>query len=277
MRTFLELAGDSDGIARVERISGDAWGVAIWRDGADAPLQVYLENLFLEARDMDPDARARHLARALRVLTAEEETPSWDEARERLLPVVRDARMAMSPPYSEMNMVVEPFVPGLALYVVIDFDDRMEFVNEKHLTEWKVSAEAVIDLARSTLARAEHDVDRYRGERDPIWHLSNDDTYESSRLLLPTWRAAVCKQVGKPLAFAIPERATLLFAPADEPEALDALLEVAVREFRDAARPLSPDLYVEDDSGDLVPLEPSADHPLAATLRQVRRDFAAAT
>jgi hypothetical protein len=46
-----------------------------------------------------------------------------------------------------------------------------------------------------------------------------------------------------------------LFAPVANQEALIGLQEIAAREFSAAARPLSPNLYAEDDAGQLVALE----------------------
>ncbi|HEX6241967.1 MAG TPA: DUF1444 family protein, partial [Polyangiales bacterium] len=259
-----------DDVDRVE-LQGDE-DVMVWMEGEEKPRQMFVGALFRETRDQSPEDKQAAIDRFLRVLasTSDESAESWEETRSQVMAVVRSAVMGTS---IEVELVSSPFLPCLSTWVVVDSADSMRYVSEKDLESWGVEADTVLRQALDNLQRLEHGVESYGRPDDGVWHLMNSGTYESSCLLMPALLDKLTEVYGGPLAFAAPERASLLFARVDDEAALARLQEVAEREFQAAARPLSPDLYVRGAAARLVPLQVAPDHPLREQLQHARVQF----
>jgi hypothetical protein len=97
-----------------------------------------------------------------------------------------------------------------------------------------------------------------------LWHVSRDDSYESSRLLLPGWLASFATKVkGRPVAIA-PHRSFVLVGGDGDEACLERLIETARREYEASPRNVSPGLYTVDAGGAVVPLVLAGDHRLAS-------------
>src|SRR6185369_15379006 len=98
----------------------------------------------------------------------------------------------------------------------------------------------------------------------PLWHVARDDSYESSRLLLPAWLASFAGKVkGKPVAV-VPHRSCVVVGGDGDHACLRRLIEFARREYEASPRAISPALYTVDAGGALAPLVLPGDHPLAS-------------
>lgn len=178
---------------------------------------------------------------------------SWEEARELLLPVVRPATSpAAAWQAGAPTLVRQPLAPFLYALLVIDQPHGRVYVTPRHLDRWKIHAATAFTTAWARL----DPVDGLQRRTDGIWEVASEDSYESSRLLLPGWMAAFSSRVaGTPVAIVPHARCLLLGGTADEAQ-LDTLLTTAAREWRDGGDPISPVLYVAGVHGRLEPFIP---------------------
>ena len=98
----------------------------------------------------------------------------------------------------------------------------------------------------------------------PIWHVARDDSYESSRILVPGWLASFADKVnGRPVAI-VPHRSLLIVGGDGDERCLRRLIDSAKGEFEASPRRISPALYTVDHDGMVIPLALPVGHPLAA-------------
>jgi uncharacterized protein YtpQ (UPF0354 family) len=232
---------------------------------ANGPQTLFLANIYAETRDLSPAERAMRIQRFAAIAESVDQDVdlSWDEARERLVPVLRSATVFQSFA-AEKAPLRRPFLPFLIECVALDSDASMSFVNRGHADKWGVDAAAIFEAAQANAARyfGEDDVARYPGGSQH-WHVARDDSYETSRLLLHGWLAGFAGRVaGRPVAI-VPSRSRLIVGGDGDEAGLRELIEGAQREFSAAARRLSPVLYTVDDDGRVIPLALPPTHPLA--------------
>jgi hypothetical protein len=158
----------------------------------------------------------------------------------------------------------KPLAPGLSVFVVLDRGSSMAYVNREQLSKWGVDEPTILEAAQANLANhiEEADVEPYDVEATyPTWHVTRDDSYESSRLALPGFLAGFRGRVaGTPLAI-VPDRSTLIISGDGREEAVARLARLARQEFLAAPRAISPSVYTVDDAGQVVPLHLPESHP----------------
>lgn len=235
--------------------------------GEGDPAIVHLENMFVETREMSPEQRRERIRVLLSGLHEDEDEPDWEEVTGSLVPLVRPATFFAGVVTDPALMPVRrPFLPLLIEAVVIDQGQTMKYVTPRHTAAWSVDDDDVFGAARKnaeTCFNDEH-IAPYDPEAPyPLWHVAYDDSYQSSRLLLPGWLASFDGKVsGRPVAI-IPERSTLVVGGDGDERCLERLIDMAGREFSSSRRRISPALYTVDDSGAVVPLVLPPDRSLA--------------
>jgi hypothetical protein len=162
-------------------------------------------------------------------------------------------------------------VPFLIACVGLDSDTSTEFVTPKMLRAWTVDQAQVFSIANETLtehAAAEEDVEVFDASAPyPMFHVSRDDSYEASRLVLPGWLASFRGRVrGNPVAI-VPERSFVVIGGDDDDACLARLIDTADRQYESSPRKISPALYTLDASDRVVPLVLDRGHPLADRVR----------
>lgn len=258
---YTAIALEHPDVERVERSPDEPMLLLIFRSDRDAHTQSFLGNIFQETRELSPEQRRERIRRALTILD-QEEVPSWEDAEGSLVPLVRVESILFNAP---AELVSRAFVPFVNLYVGLDHDHTIQYVNESHLEKWDVDGERVFGAAIDVLARhhTERDVEPFDAEASyPIFHVTRDDSYESSRIALPGFLAGFRGKVpGRPIAI-IPERSTCIVSGDGSPEAIERLARYAEKESQSAPRSLSPAIYtLAEDGLGIVPLHVSEAHP----------------
>jgi hypothetical protein len=159
-----------------------------------------------------------------------------------------------------------PFGPFLVECVGIDSDEGIGYVAPHLLSKWNVQASDVFAAATEN-ARTYFvdDVASYDPSAPyPLWYVARDDSYESSRLLVPGWLASFSGRVrGRPVAI-VPHRGLLVVGGDDDQACLRRLIDSAKAEFEASPRSISPALFTTDAGGKVVPLVLPPVQPLAA-------------
>lgn len=247
-------------VARVEPNPNADFSLHVWPHGANEPWIVYLSNTFEETRENPPEKK-RDQIRVLLSSFGNDADISWEEACAVVVPVVRLAGFGGALP---VELVSRPLAPGLKLFSVVDHGASMAYVGATQLEKWDVTPEAIFETGIENLANhaEDSDVEPYDVEAPyPTWHITRDDSYESSRLALPGFLASFRSKVqGNPIAI-IPERSTLIIAGDGHEDAVAHLARLAEREFRAAPRSISPAVYTVDERGEITPLHLPSAHP----------------
>jgi hypothetical protein len=270
------LLREDPAVEKVER-HPEAYGLNVTRAGQHG--SVFLENLFSETRELPPAERAHVLKRFLAQLWQEgPDQYTWEEARERLLPVLRTATFGMpqgNPSEPDPELVGRHSLPFCLELLVLDLPESTMFVQRRHLAEWGTDEDAAFAAAHANLAAlGDAGVELYDTTPGPIWTVDTGDTYETSRLLRPGFLASFAGKVeGRPIAI-LPERSTLLIAGDAHPATVARLCESAEREYEAATRRLSPALYTVDDAGRVVPYLRPGNDALASRVRLAHVRFA---
>lgn len=229
---------------------------------------VFLENTFHETREMSPEARAERIRRVLSTIGSDTSELGWADVQERIVPLVRASTLFLAMIEDSAKMPLSrPALPFLIQALAIDSPDSIQYVVPSNANDWGVDVETLFEVARENAARyfgAADAVEIYDAQAPyPLWHVSVDDDYQPSRLLLPGWLAAFQgKVVGRPIAI-VPERAVLVIGGDGDERCLKRMIEMADREFAASRRSISPAVYTVDDAGAVVPLVMPKGHPLA--------------
>lgn len=226
--------------------------------------RIYLDNLYLATRDLEPDARQE----AIRDFCAEMLRPraprgSWAADRARLRPVLRSSMT-----FSGMPVVRQSVLPHLVEAVVVDSPLSVAYATEDDLLQWGVERDEAFAAAQANLAASGGDqLVSYDHEAPrPLLHLASSDGYEASWLLISGWLASLAERLGRPPVAAVPHR-TALVVCGDHPDDIARLQSIADREYDASAGPISPGLYTVDPVGAVVPLRLTADHPAHVAVR----------
>ena len=263
----------------------DQFAILYRRDGTeDKPAVAYLGNLYRECASSDRAHRDQQIARYVRAVVLHPKLPeTWDTVAPLLRPVLRPVGFGSNPHGPGMVPLSRPVLPFIHEYVVIDQPDSMAYLTATRLDTLGVGAQVVFDTARENLLRQHGMPSREPGGDGPalIRLVEDGNAYWSSCLLLNGWLAEFeASAGGRPVAFVADNSGVLI--TSDAPEALRAVYKLVEEEYREAARPLSPQGYTVDGAGRLVPyvappghwIEPvvhRADCILAATVYSQQR------
>lgn len=182
---------------------------------------------------------------------------SWNEARGRLLPVLRQVveppqawRVALADP--SLALVRRPVLPMLHALCVLETDDQRAFVSQQMLDDWGARPDEVFVEALGNLAKKATRGLKQRLEYG-LWQLDADDGLASSRLLLGGWLAGFRGTVpGNPIAI-VPAPRILLVGGDGAPAQVERMLRLGSEAFRTAAQGLSPVVYTVDEGQRVVP------------------------
>jgi hypothetical protein len=244
-------------------------------EDANGAYTFFLDNVFAETREMSPADREARIA-ALTMAFRRRDVPSeWASIAPRLAPVLRATSLVAAIPdprkaigYAEL--ITRPFLPFLKACLVVDDAGTMSFVQAEQIAASGLSLDDIFALANANLATldAEHGVALYDASVPyPIWHVAHDDSYQSSRLLLPGWLAAFGGKVhGRPIAI-VPTRDQMFVSGDADARAIERLLVTAEREFAASTRHVSPAIYTVAADGSVIPFIAPAAHALHARTR----------
>lgn len=248
--------------ARIVRHLPDSFGIVATR--GDQEFTVFLDNVFRETREVGPEERRARIAGLVSTGTEKIDDISWEDAQLRLVPVLRSSLMlAYGARWGAKPMLQRRFLPFLAEAVALDSPRAIQIVGRSTADSWGVAAEEVFRHATANLAASAVALVPFDPEVPfPNFAVANDDSYESSRLLIPGWLASFKGKVhGNPIA-AVPDRAMLLIGGDGDDACIKRMLDAAGRQYASSTRRISPALYTVDAAGVVVPFHAAPGHQL---------------
>jgi hypothetical protein len=173
----------------------DGFALRIERpDGS--PVTMNLQNFYAEAQQLDGDARAERLRRAVLALVPQPRPDNWRDAAPLLMPAVRstswaNAHIAASEAkVSTARAFGKPLVPFVKVLCVIDSEHAMSFATTGDLAAWGVTDDEALHTASATLARVAGDIGgsvvAVAATRDQLILIDVDHPDAAARMLEPT-------------------------------------------------------------------------------------------
>lgn len=269
----LEEIRQHPSVERAEAVDGPGLPVSIWTSAGEQ--KMFLGNTFIETRDSSPEQRSSALRRLMSGIDRTEEEHDWDSAMPSLVPLLRAATFGGAVGMGA-HMVRLPFVPFLTLFIGIDEDARIAFATDKQLEAWGQTPELALSQACVNLGKHVASATQERPDCEPydddapypIWHITRDDSYESSRITLPGYLESFRDKVsGNPIAI-VPHRSMLVISGDGHPQALQRLAQMAEKEFNASPRSVSPAIYTTDANARVVPLRLAPNHPQHALVER---------
>jgi hypothetical protein len=234
---------------------------------------IMLGNLFGRWQALTKADAKAYLETAVSGLLAEADQPkTFDEAKDRLLPGVRDRAtieatrwMAEAAGSAPLAIPYRPLGDSILVTVVLDSPTTMMMLNESHLEDWGVSLDVVFDAAVANLDAATDTARWGRVGGGTYVSLWNDD-YDVSRLLLPKVIDSLEVQ-GDPVAF-VPHRNRLIVTGEDDPDGLAVAMSRTEGELDQPSQVSAVPLVRRN--GAWTDLVLPAEHPAANGLRRLR-------
>ena len=177
---------------------------------------VYLSNLYREIRE-SPKRRDEIIQHFVQSLGQSMDLPlgeeTWDEARPRLLPLLKPRGFLESSSASRNSLVTE-WLADVVICYALRGNDIFRFVTTADAVRWKLDAQALHQVAVGNLSRLEWPR-RLEGAREPngggrVIVVVTGDGLASSRLLHPDLHRLFRGPLGSPFRAGIPDRDTLV-------------------------------------------------------------------
>jgi hypothetical protein len=205
---------------------------------------VYLGNLFRDIRATPDrfDVLVQRFVQALgRTATAEIGHEEWDDARERILPLLKP-RDYIDPEGPTQHLLTSDWLADVVLCYVIRSKKLFRFVTGWDLGRWGIDAAALHQQAVTNLSRLPWP-DRLQGARGleggRVIVVDTGDSLTSSRLLHPELHRLFAGPLGSPFWAGIPDRNTLVLY--SDRRALKQRIARRLRKDHDAsAYPITP-------------------------------------
>jgi uncharacterized protein YtpQ (UPF0354 family) len=207
---------------------------------------VSLENIYRMAV-LRPEEMRHNIERwVVELLRAAEGSPdrtgSFDELRERILPMVLPERAGKQPREGNdeeddphRGVVSQPLVEGLYVAYAIDSDRTIAYIPQAHFDTWGVTLDDLHEAAMENLVRRSETMSAHAAQDEEgkinLILFQTMDGYDASRLLLPTLHERLREHLGSPFAAGIPNRDILLCFRNDE-ETVGRLKGQIAEDFR---------------------------------------------
>jgi uncharacterized protein YtpQ (UPF0354 family) len=265
-----------DFVATIDRLPGiakitktDGFGIEVRRAGETGSHSIFLGNLFAEVQHLPGSERKEAVQQFVAAMFSQPDEPeSWEAAAPRLRPVLRTASYAQAGQVGGITVASRPSLRHLVEMLVIDHEHRMSLVNADSLEQWGVTFdEAYQRGAQNLMVEGTHLARLDNG----VLAVASEDTYESSRLVVPGWLAGLGEEIGIQPVAVVPSRDMMLIADERDNAAVLWVLEEGMKIFADHPRWLSPVPYKADEDGDIVPWRPERGHPAFAAVRLAER------
>jgi hypothetical protein len=240
------------------------------------PVIMNLHNIYAEAQEVEGDARAERLRRAVLAMVPPPRPATWPDAVPRLMPAVRSASWAnaglsvVPPGRPARGPFGRPLVPFIKVLCAIDFEHGMTYATGADLAAWGVTDDEALRTALANLVRMPCQVRR----RGPMALVRGPDGYVSSWLAAPAVLARIASDVGDSVVAVAATRDQLILIDAEHPEAATRMLEPTLEYYQTAPRQLSPVPYLVSEAG-IQPWEPPGGHPARPIVDKTARYLAA--
>jgi uncharacterized protein YtpQ (UPF0354 family) len=205
---------------------------------------VYLSNLHREVRAA-PARRAQIIEHFVRSVSETADLPlgqeSWDDARERLLPVLKPRSYISSDSATRYSLVTE-WLEDVVICYVLRSHDILRFVTTADVDRWQTDAQAVHQVAIANLCRLGWPT-KLEGARQPdggrVIIVATRDGLASSRLLHPDLHRLFRGPLGSPFRAGIPDRDTLVVY-SDRRRLKQRIERQLRKDHRTSAAPITP-------------------------------------
>ncbi len=268
--SFQKLAIEvARGLPFVERVEAHAdEDFALDLDSEGRPGQImYLHNLWAMAEGESLDDQRAIIAGFLEQMQAQMPIPeNWETAKDRVFLALRDATHHMSLLGREgFDAVSEPVLEDLLHVLCADLETTIVSVGNKQLEEWGVSLGEAWAVALANTARFAPHLEP--AEAGAMMRIQAGTIDAASYLMAPGWLERIAD--GRHVLAWAAERDWINVLVLDDELPYAAFAELALKEWEEASRSISPRLYTLA-KGEVVPVTLPPDHEAFGALELAR-------
>lgn len=228
------------------------------RATAEGEQRVFLDNAYRMYCRARGEEREDVLERFLQAYA--EAAGGLERSAERVVPMVKaedwldQLRVSMQAMRSDgevQDNVFEPLGGGLVVVYAIDMPSNIAYLSPQELDEFGIAREALRAHAVRNLRGLLPRIEVHRGPQ--LAMATADGNYEASLLLFDDFWVRECEHMHGPPAVAVPGHDLLVFCDSADAAAVAQLRALAGKMHREAARPLSAEVFLRGEAG-LTPL-----------------------
>jgi len=221
--------------------------------------RVFLDNAYRVYSQAREEEREAVLERFLQAYA--EAAGGLERSAERVVPMVkaetwleqlRASLQTMRSDGQVQDNVVEPLGGGLVVVYALDMPSNIAYLSPQELDEFGLAREALRAHAVRNLRGLLPRIEVHRGPQ--LSMATADGNYEASLLLFDDFWVRECEHMRGPPAVAVPGHDLLVFCDSADAAAVAQLRALATRMHREAARPLTAEVFLRSEAG-LAPLE----------------------
>ena len=221
--------------------------------------RVFLDNAYRVYSQAREEEREAVLERFLQAYAEAAGGP--ERSAERVVPMIkaeawleqlRASLQTMRSDGQVQDNVVEPLGGGLVVVYALDMPSNIAYLSPQELDEFGLAREALRAHAVRNLRGLLPRIEVHRGPQ--LSMATADGNYEASLLLFDDFWVRECEHMRGPPAVAVPGHDLLVFCDSADTAAVAQLRALATRMHREAARPLSPEVFLRSEAG-LMPLD----------------------
>ena len=140
-----------------------------------------------------------------------------------------------------------PFVNDTVILLYRDYETSMTSLTKENLLKWNTTLEEAEQIARENLEAqtSYEDILLVESKEGPEVAISSqEDGYDSSRLLLPGFHARLSPRLGREFYVSIPIRDQLIAFPMKPLSLVDKIITRAKKDYDNLPYPITPGLFI---------------------------------
>jgi hypothetical protein len=235
---------------------------------------IYLANMYVGYNNStDQDQKDRVIRRAVALWSAPAQIETYEEARAKILPIIRERRFYPQEPTRsiEVGYPQIPISEHLTTILAVDSEDVIYPISNHDFERWQRSWDEIFDDAFANLkARRAMEWQVFESAEDPkdcAYILESEDDYGSSALVFPQMIAEF-EVLGDPIVFA-PARNIVVVTGSDCIFGLEHAADV-IAQCENMQSALLPEMLSQDEDFNYFGCDLAVEHPLFETFNKIK-------
>lgn len=164
----------------------------------------------------------------------------WEDVKDKIFPMLINKEHP-----SVETGVIFPFCEEVVVAIVMDIDKSYRYVLSQELEVWDVSKDELYDTGIYNLEKKSKGIPMIAWEGDvKVVGIETHDSYDATRIILPTIQKFLLKRLGNPFHFGIPNRDFLFcWSMKNDKDFYDYTVERIGLDYKERAYKISPRIF----------------------------------
>ena len=167
----------------------------------------------------------------------------WEDVEHKIFPMLVNKEH----PTVETG-VIYPFCEEVVIAIVMDIDKSYRYVLSKELDIWDVSKDELYDTGIYNLEKKSKGIPMVAWEGDmKVVGIETYDSYDATRIIIPTIQKMLLKRLGNPFQFGVPNRDFLFcWSVKNSKDFMEFTTERIGLDYKERAYKISPHIFEMD-------------------------------